>query len=160
MAEPFDVIPEWKKDVIVLEPGEPGKTIPPHNSDACGSCTFVANRESIYVSTEQVESVVSTGSLRKREKSILSIGRFTLPQWPGCAVWYLFQCPGCDEISRDYVHGYHARLTCQSCGFYWELRGAHFFRDAGLPEPLSFLAQIRELWEMKKRLKAEFPDGL
>lgn len=148
---------EWRSQVIDIK--GPEDLPPQHDEEACGQCTFVANRESILVTKEQEHQAQGTGSLRRRENRIVSLGRFTLPRWSGCAMWYLLQCPECDSLSCDYVHG-KGYMVCDSCEYRWFLRGKRFYHDAGRQAPLSWFAEMLELWRLRRRLQAEFPDGL
>ena len=94
-----------------------------HDENQCGKCTFVANPESIVVTSAQRESATWTRKevfkmlVRKLlwEDKVVSLGNFTMPGWAGHAVWYLFQCLECHELSIDYVHGYPYKLICKHC---------------------------------------------
>ncbi len=158
--EPFDEVEQWEKEVIIIEPGSSVREkIPPHDYEACGQCTFVANGDSIVVTKEQQEQAqrpgenlsVSERTLKLCERYIVELGLFTLPDWPGHSMWYVFQCPDCDALVRDYTHGHRLYIKCCMCEFHWNLQGKRFFQQAGLPELPTWLQQFKELWKLRKR---------
>jgi hypothetical protein len=135
-----------------------------HDPEACEKkCQFVANRESIYVPRALYEAAELTPGRLVRaffrrqslEDLIIPIGRFTLPQWSGCAIWYLFQCRSCYAFGVDYLHGYRVYISCQNedCRTSWHLRQPRFYEAAGLAPPLTLAEQHAALRHMYRRLR-------
>lgn len=46
------------------------------------------------------------------------LGRETRPGWRGELPFYLFQCPNCEKLVKDYPHSFPERqyLLCPECG--------------------------------------------
>ncbi len=63
----------------------------------CPRCTFVANRESIYISPQWKAKAVYEP---------LTFGVYTMKDWVGHTNFYLFKCSECQQASVDYLHGY------------------------------------------------------
>jgi hypothetical protein len=115
-----------------------------HDADACGKCQFVAHADHIVVTPGQRAKAEVT-PLRvmgwlfgrgDREDAIIELGRFTLPGWNGHLMFYLLQCMGCDQLYTDYAHGNRLYLQCP-CGAQTRLEGERFYRESGLPKPLT-----------------------
>lgn len=106
-----------------------------HDADACGQCMFVANEECIVVTPRQRESAEITlaKKLRSRagsydlEDSIVFLGRFTLPRWPGHNAFWLFTCPNCQHQDVDYLHGRRLYLSCRHCDTHLQVTQPRFF---------------------------------
>ncbi|HUO75813.1 MAG TPA: hypothetical protein VMU12_02795 [Candidatus Paceibacterota bacterium] len=114
-----------------------------HDADACGQCTFVADRDFIVVTSAQRQQAEVTLAKKLRslagfydlEETIIPLGRFTLPRWNGHATFWLFTCGDCQQQSVDYLHGYRLYLKCQHCGANLRVIGERFYEEAGLPKP-------------------------
>ena len=134
-----------------------------HDADACGQCTFVADRDFIVVTPAQRQQaeVTLADKLRSRvglydlEDSIVFIGRFTMPGWTGHNAFWLFTCPGCRRQDVDYLHGFDLYLKCHHCGSPVHVLGDRFYEEADTPKPPTD-EQIRkeakrlaELWERR-----------
>ena len=137
---------------------------PPHDADACGHCTFVADKSFIYYTAAQRDAAgVSLGKLIRwcwgagdPEDTIIELGRFTLPGWHGHAMFYLLECRDCYEPFVDYTHGYHLYLKCPHCDVRRFVSQPRFFREAGLPQPPSFWQELGYLWRRRRGLRAQF----
>jgi hypothetical protein len=141
----------WRDRIIEIK--SPEDLPPPHDEKACGKCQYVANGDSIVVHHRLIDTAASaSGSLRKRERSIVELGRFTLPRWPGCAMWYLFQCPDCDALNRDYLHGYELYLKCSICEFRWYVEHKRFYAEAGVQKRPGPWTALLEIWRFRGRL--------
>ena len=92
--------------------------------------------------------------LADREDFIVELGLFTLPDWRGHAMWYLFECPECLTLSRDYLHGYRLYLACKECGTRWSVNQKRFYDTNGMTPPPSEWQQFRELWRRRKEYRA------
>lgn len=46
------------------------------------------------------------------------LGLETRPSWKGSSLFYLFKCPSCQRLVKDYSHGHPERryLSCPECG--------------------------------------------
>lgn len=136
-----------------------------HDPATCAKgCTYVGNRAFIHVTKQQQDAAQHTlGRILKAmfgllnlESLIVPIGRFTLPQWTGCHVWYLFHCVACKEMSVDYLHGHDLYLTCQNdaCGTHWHVRGKLFYELAGMPPPPTPAQERKMRKEIMQRIRA------
>ena len=129
----------------------------------CPKCTWVADKSFIRRTPEQQEAAtMSPGKYLKaafrlahREDFVVALGLFTLPGWSGHNMWYLFECPDCQELSHDYLHGHRLYLVCDNCDARWQVQQGRFYEDSGLPKPPTFWQQLRMLREMQRRLNAE-----
>lgn len=125
----------------IIEAGDPPR--PVHDADVCGQCQFVAHPDFIGASHEQVGQVLMTfGRLFKMklglfnpESTIVPLGLFTLPGWNGHNTFWLFQCPSCDAVCKDYLHGWRLYLKCGECGEHLSVEGERFYAAAGQPKP-------------------------
>jgi len=145
----------------VKSPASEGDLPKEHKDSGCTECTFVANRESIYVSPPQVEQCTPAPKeflktclgLFNPEDKIIELGNFTFPKLPGHQMFYLFYCIDCEHVSVDYLHGNKGYLTCQNYKVNIQLRGARFFIKNGLESPPSFLQRVRILREIIGRCR-------
>lgn len=107
---------------------------PPHDVAACGTCTYVAERDFIVVTSKQREAATiglgkmlkSLAGLYDLEDSIVPLGSFSLPRWPGHAMFWLFQCLNCGRMVVDYVHGHSPYMACDGCEARRRLKGERF----------------------------------
>lgn len=116
-----------------------------HDDASCGQCTFVSDRAFIHVAPALTEQATMTlGKMLKcaarvadREDFVVELGLFTLPDWRGHTMWYLFECPECLALVRDYPHGYRVYLKCDQCDMRWSLKQKRFYDTSGLEVPPS-----------------------
>lgn len=119
----------------------------------CPDCQFVAHRSCIVVTPSQRgRARITLGMLLKSylrmislEDHVISLGRFTMPEWSGHAMWYLFHCLECETFSIDYLHGYshsgHLFLRCDECKQRWIVKKERFYHDNGIE--ISSESQVR-----------------
>ena len=101
-----------------------------HQDSGCTECAFVANSESIFVSSSQKNQC--------KRGIIIKLGLFTKPKWVGHLIHYAFQCSNCGHISVDYGHGYRLYITCNSCNTN-RLLARRFYAENGLQPPPTFI---------------------
>lgn len=118
------------------------KANPKHRDIECVECTFVSDKETLFlhnISREDKENV---------DEEPKFVGKFNMFGWIGHSSFYLFKCKFCKEIVLDYPHGYRGDfmyLRCDRCkeevilvgkrykdvydrdGFHWPVRPS--FRD-------------------------------
>lgn len=120
----------------------------------CTECTFVANKESIYVHPDV---------LKKLGKRPVFLGIFTLPGWVGHSAFYVLKCSECDNAVVDYPHGYTSEgrlfFSCNSC-FDGEqtiipINDSGIYIKAGQDESLSFMASILGAFKLFKANKLQ-----
>lgn len=92
------------------------------------------------------------GALLNAEDTVKELGYYALPGFTGHLMWYGFICTDCGEESCDYVHGYDAYITCQSCGTNLHVRSKRFYTNDGRPAP-SRRRELLDLWRMSRKLK-------
>lgn len=114
-----------------------------HGTD-CQTCTFI-------VSTNHIE--VTPLQELKAQFSIVELGYFTMPNWSGHSMFYLFKCPHCGDLQRSYVHGFDAHLVCYDCQGDYYVSGKRFYENDGRVSPPSFWQQLKFLFELRKRMK-------
>lgn len=149
----------------VLEPGDPPK--PVHDADACGQCTFVAHPDFIRATSAQVEEALPSLwralmidlGLSDPEHLIVPLGLYTLPGWTGHNTFWLFQCPSCETMCADYLHGWRLYLKCGQCGEHLSVEGNRFYEAAGHPTPPSRLKLLmhayRQRWKRRQQRRAQ-----
>lgn len=137
-----------------------------HDTAACPEgCTYVADRAFIHPTPAQMAAAEHTlgrilralVGLLDGESLFVPIGRFALPGWPGCNVWYLFQCAECEEMSVDYPRGSgYLSFTCQNaaCGTKWIVRGRAFYEAAGCLPPPTPAQERKSRKQIMKRIRA------
>ena len=87
-----------------------GKRVPRHE---CPHCSFVSDRDDIllYRVNDELREMVDIHPQ--------PIGCFTMPDWEGHSMFYLFRCAECHNVAIDYGHGYtngpFHYLTCSHC---------------------------------------------
>ena len=83
---------------------------PQHKDIGCTKCTFAKDREYIldHFINKRLKNKASKGK-------IVSVGKFTMPGWPGHLNFYLFECPNCQEMVVNYPHGKGAHVNCLKC---------------------------------------------
>ena len=145
---------------VVSEPGDP--PAPEHDADACGQCTFVAHPDFITVTQEQIGQahlsparlMLAGVGLYDLERVIVRLGLFVLPGWTGHNTFWLFQCPSCEKLCRDYLHGHRPYLRCDGCSSRLPVGGDRFYAAAGLPKPPSAREEgerLARLWDEARR---------
>lgn len=89
------------------------RTHPFHKDSGCTECTYVQDKESLFV-------FLVSRELKKRVTTKPGfVGLFCMSGWVGHSGFYIFKCRYCGFTSVDYPHGYCdfglMYLHCDSC---------------------------------------------
>lgn len=119
----------------------------------CNECSFISSKHDLCVKPDMFDKVklnwfdifcLEIGLNRIYERKILPVGKFTLPDWSYHSDFYLFQCPGCRQLSFDYLHGYVSDglrsgllfLLCDNCDIMIIVYGNKFYKNTKKPKLL------------------------
>jgi len=53
--------------------------------------------------------------IRVNHGGVISVGRYSRPNWSGTLEFFLFRCPNCKRLNIDYRHGFDEYLSCSRC---------------------------------------------
>jgi hypothetical protein len=142
----------------VVEPDDPPR--PPHDSDACGQCTFVADKTFIYATPAQREAAAITPlkmfrwswGVGEPEDAIIGLGRFMLPGWHDHAMFYLLECRNCYQQYVDSLHGNNLYLRCPDCHDIVRVTQERFFKEEGKELPPTPWQRVRHAWHLRREL--------
>lgn len=83
---------------------------PEHRDAGCTKCIFANDLE------DMLDNLVSKKQKDKADKGkVVSVGKFTMPDWSGHLNFYLFRCPSCQEMIVNYPHGSGIHVNCLNC---------------------------------------------
>ena len=132
-----------------------------HDAHACGQCAFIGHPD--FISTTRAQRDMAFMTFWKRvadffclydpERSIIPVGRYTLPGWNGHNMFWLFQCPGCRLMSVDYLHGHHLYLKCGGCEAPLHVEGERFYTEAGVPKRPTLRQKLAHIDELKRQFR-------